>query len=96
MTLGKVFVDDTTNSSCDTCLVKDESIRLDDMNSNSISLNFVDHDYTCQSFHLKDFNASLIQDPNFKNVMSCSHFKFDEYFGFKKNGQFCHTDWVIL
>ena len=48
----KEKVDDETNSNCDTCLVEDETVRLSGMNS--ISLDFVHHDNTCQPFCLEN------------------------------------------
>ena len=47
-------LDDESNSKCVTCLVEDESVRLDGMNSKIISFDFVDHDHKCQSFNLED------------------------------------------
>ena len=58
----KESVDEETNSNCDTCLVRDESVRPDGMNSNSISLEFVN--YTWQPFHLENgcCNKNSVQD----------------------------------
>ena len=58
----KEKVDDETNSNCDTCFVEDESIRLSGMNS--ICLDLVNHDHTCQPFSLEnDFcDIDSVQD----------------------------------
>ena len=50
--------DDETNFNCDTCLAGDESIKLDSMDTSSISLHFVDDDHTCQPFCLQKVNPS--------------------------------------
>ena len=42
---------DEMNFNCDTCLVEDEYVRVGGMNS--LSLDFVNCDYTCQLFALK-------------------------------------------
>ena len=42
-----------TYSNCDTCLVGDESIMIDGVNSNSLSLDFVNPNLTWQPFVLK-------------------------------------------
>ena len=65
VTTGTVVLLMKLTVNCDTCLAEDESIRLDDMNSNSISPVFADHDHTCQPFHHEDFHASSVQGPNF-------------------------------
>ena len=75
------FVKDELLSNCDTkesidddatCLVEDESDRLCGMHS--ISLNFVDHDHTCQQFHLENdfYNKDSVQDPTFEDMMNYS------------------------
>ena len=46
----KKKVEDETNSNCDTCLVEVESIRID--GENSIPLDVVSHEHTCQPLGL--------------------------------------------
>ena len=46
----KEKVGDETNSNCDTCLVEDESMGMD--GENSIPLDVISHDHTCQSMGL--------------------------------------------
>ena len=61
------------------------------MNTNSISLNFVDHDHTWEPCCPEDFNASSVQDPNFEDLMSCSGFLIWQTFT-KRFIQFCQTE----
>ena len=55
-----------TNSNCDTCLVEDESVRLDC--KNSISLDHANHDHTCQPFCLENYFCDInsVQDSYLK------------------------------
>ena len=58
----KEKVEDENNSKCDTCLVEDESIRMGD--ENSIPLDIISHDPTCQTLGLEDefCDIDAIQD----------------------------------
>ena len=46
----KENVDDETGSNCNICLVEDESVRMG--GENSIPLDVISHDHTCQSLGL--------------------------------------------
>ena len=67
-------MDSGAHCNFNTCLVQDESFRLDAMNCNSISLNWVAHNQTCQYVCLEDdnCNASSFKDSKFGYLMSCS------------------------
>ena len=89
--------DDETHFSCSTCLVKDKSIRLDGMNSNSISL-FIDLDHMCQPLCLgsDSFGFHSAQDYTFENLKSSSGPTVYIQFDVHKIGLFWQTDWVML
>ena len=73
-------VDDETNSNCDACLIENEFIRLDNINTNDISLAAVDPNHTCQAFCLKydSCNGGSGQDSYFEGLMSCLDSNYDK------------------
>ena len=68
----KEKVKDETNSNCDTCLVEDESIRMGA--ENSIPLDVISHDHTCQPLCLEGgfFDTDAVQDSLLEDMVSCS------------------------
>ena len=60
--------DGETNSGCGICLVEDESVILCGMNP--ISLDFVNHDQTCQIFCLDFCDIDSVQDSLFEDILS--------------------------
>ena len=67
----KKSVEDETNSNCDTCLIEDESIRMG--GENSIHLNVISHDHTCQPLGLEgEFcDIDAVQDSLLEDMASC-------------------------
>ena len=72
------------------------------MNSNSISLDFVDHHHKCQLFYFENDTCDtclvqdsifedlcLVQDSIFEDLMSCSCSKFDVPQSSKRFGKVC-------
>ena len=68
----KEKVEDEMNSNCDTCLVEDESIRMD--GENSVHLDIISHDLTCQLLGLEDDFCDIDTDqyPLCEDMVSCS------------------------
>ena len=68
----KESVEDETNSNCDTSLVEDESIRMG--GENTIHLDVISHDLTCQPLGLEDelCDIDAIQDSLLEYMVSCS------------------------
>ena len=83
----KEKVDDETNFDYDISLLEDESVRLCCMNFRS--LDFVNHDHTCQLFCPEnDFcDVDSAQESTFKDMMGCS--------GSNKSSEF-QKNWLIL
>ena len=67
----KESVEDETNSNCDTSLVEDESIRMG--GENTIHLDVISHDLTCQSLGLEDefYDIDAVQDSLLEDMVSC-------------------------
>ena len=67
----KEKVEDETNSNCDTCLVEDESIRMG--GENSIPLDIISHDHTCQPLGLEDdfCDIDAVEDSLLEDMVSC-------------------------
>ena len=68
----KEKVEDETNSNYDTSLVEDESIRMG--GENTIPLDVISHDLTCQPFGLEDefCDIDAVQDSLLEDMVSCS------------------------
>ena len=68
----KEKVEDETNFNCDTCLVEDESIRMG--GENTIPLDVISHDFTCQPLGLEDEFCGIdaVQDSLLEDMVSCS------------------------
>ena len=67
----KEKVEGENNSNCDICLVEDESIRM--AGENSIPLDIISHDHTCQPLGLEDdfCDIDVVQDSLPEDMVSC-------------------------
>ena len=68
----KESVEDENNSNCDICLVEDKSIRMG--GENSIPLDIISHDLTCQPLVLEDeiCDVDAVQYSLLEDMVSCS------------------------
>ena len=69
----KEKVDNETNSTCGTCLVEGESVRLG--GKNSVSLDVMNHDHTCQPVSPENEFCYIdsIQNSLLDDMVSCSN-----------------------
>ena len=85
----KEKVEDETNSNCDTCLVEDESIRTG--GENSIPLDIISDDHTCQPLGLGIgfCDTDAVQNSLVEDMVSCS--LSNNLQSVRRFGQFCQT-----
>ena len=85
----KEKVEDETNTNCDTCLVEDESIRMGV--ENSIQLDVMSHDHTCQQLGLKDefCDIDAVQNPSLEDMVGC--LLSNKLQNIRRFGQSCQT-----